>query len=183
MKKIVLFFISFVLISSCKKADLKWKLVRLSPKDAKLEVSDLIYSNNCSSLSGFQFIATGPGTPSSIYWDLTSNGFKGSCFKTQGNCTNASIKSNIYTNKDGILRFYLKTRGMPNESNTLPSVKINSKTINTAIILGNEDSNGEWLQLQTEILKAGNNEIEIKFSGSSIKTFYIDELELFIPLY
>ena len=183
MKNIILFFIICFIITSCNKDDLTWNLKRISPKDAKLEVSEIIYSNNCSDQIGFQFIATGPGTPSSIYWDLVNNGYKGSCFKTQGNCTNASIKLNLSANQDGILRFYLKTGGMPNEPNTLPSVKINSTFINTAIISGNEDSNGEWLQLQTEILKAGNNELEIKFSGGSIKTFYIDEIELWSPLY
>ena len=42
--------INFLLIS-CQKDDITWKIKRLSPKDAKLEVAEIIYSNNCSSFS------------------------------------------------------------------------------------------------------------------------------------
>lgn len=182
MKKIIMYVIFLIIISSCNKDELTWDLKRLSPKDAKLDVSDLIYSNNCSALSGFNFIATGPGTPSSIYWEISNTGLVNQCFKTTGNCTNATINFEINTTKDGILRFYFKTSGMPNETNTIPSIKTNSSDINTAIISDNQDSNGEWLQMQSEILKTGNNTIEIKFSGSTIKTFYFDEIELWTPL-
>lgn len=182
MKKIILFFISFVIISSCEKADLKWELKRVSQKDAKLDVSEIIYSNNCSALTGFQFIATGLGTPSSIYWDLTNNGFSGDCFRTQGNSTEASIKLNLNTNQDGILRFYYKVTGLMNGIKNGPSIKINSAIINKTIISGNQDSFGEWLQIQTEVLKEGNNVIEIKFSGGAGVTYYIDEIKLWSPL-
>jgi hypothetical protein len=155
----------------------------LSPKDAKLEVSEIIYSNNCSDQSGFQFIATGLGTPSSIYWDVINNGFASSCFKTQGNCTNASINFNLNTSKDGILRFYFKTAGSLGETYSSPSVRVNLKETNIAIIKGSENSNGEWCQIQTEILKSGINSIEIKFNADQIKTFYVDEIELWSPLY
>jgi hypothetical protein len=183
MKKIVFYALISFLINSCHKNDMSWNLKRLSPKDAKLEVSELIYSNNCSTLSDFQFIATGPGTPSSIYWGIANSGFSGDCFKTQGNSTNASITLNLKVTKAGILRFYFKIMGMPNETNNVPLILINSSVINTAIISGNQDSSGDWLQMQTEILNAGNNIIEIKFTGSTIKTYHIDEIELWSPLY
>lgn len=183
MKNIILFFIICFIITSCNKDDLTWNLKRISPKDAKLEVSDIIYSNNCSDQSGFQFIATGPGTPSSIYWDVTNNGFTGNCFKTQGNCTNAVINFNLNTSKDGILRFYFKTAGSLGETYPSPSVKVNLTNTNIAIIKGSENSNGEWCQMQTEILKAGINTVEIKFSAGQTKTFYVDEIELWSPLY
>jgi hypothetical protein len=177
MKKIALYLIILLAVSSCQKDDLAWNLKRLSPKDAKLEVSEIIYSNNCSDQSGFQFIATGPGTPSSMYWDVTNNGFTGECFKTTGNCTYASIKLNLFTIKVGILMFYFKTTGLSG-TNNLPSIKINSSNINTAIISGNQDSNGEWLRMQTEVLKEGNNEVEIEFNGGAGVTYYIDQIEL-----
>ncbi len=183
MKNIISFFIICFIISSCNKDNLTWNLKRLSPKDAKHEVSDIIYSNNCSDQSGFQFIATGPGQPSSIYWDVTNNGFAGNCFKTQGNCTNAAINFNLNTSEDGILRFYFKTAGSLGQTYPSPSVKVNLNEINTAIIMGSENSNDEWSQIQTEILKSGINSIEIKFSGGQINTFYVDEIELWSPLY
>jgi hypothetical protein len=183
MKKIILFFIIIFIITSCNKDDFTWNLKRLSLNDAKLEVSNKIYLNNCSNLNGFQFIATGLGTPSSIFWGLANNGFTGSCFKTQGNCTNATINFNLVTSKYSILRFYFKTAGSLGETYPSPSVKVNFKNINTAIIRGSENSNGEWCQIQTEILKEGNNTVEIKFSAGQMKTFYVDEIELWAPLY
>ncbi len=183
MKKIIMYIIFLFIISSCKKDELNWDLKRLSPKDAKLEVSDLIYTNNCSAFSGFNFIATGPGTPSSIYWVLSNTGISGDCFKTEGNSTNASIEFNLTMTEDFILRFYFKSKGMTNESNNIPTVFKNALPINTAIVSGNEDTSGEWLQMQTEIIRKGDNPIKIQFNGGSIKTFYIDEIELWKPRY
>lgn len=182
MKKIILYFTILLVFSSCDKDSLTWELKRLSSKDARLEVSDLIYSNNCSAMTGFQLIATGPGSPSSIYWGISNNGFSGDCFMTQGSSTNATIIFNLNITKGGILRFYFKN-GSIYEINSQPSLKINTIPINTAIISGNQDSKGEWLQMQTELLKPGNNTVEIKFSVGTIKTFYIDEIELWTPRY
>jgi hypothetical protein len=183
MKNYIVYFVIILIISSCKKDELSWNLKRLSSKDAKLEVSEIIYSNNCSDQNGFQFIATGIGTPSSIYWDVTNNGYTGNCFKTQGSCTNAVINFNLNTSKDGILRFYFKTAGLLGETYPSPSVKVNLTNKKIAFIKGSENSNGEWCQMQTEILKAGINSVEIKFNAGQIKTFYVDEIELWTPKY
>jgi hypothetical protein len=182
MKKSILSLISILLFISCNKAELTWELKRLSPKDGKQGVSELIYSNSCTTFNGLQVKASGPGTPSSFYWTISNTGISGNCFKTEGDPTNASIEFNINMTDDRILRFYFKSKSFVNESNNIPTVYLNSSVINSSIIAGNENVNGDWLQIQTERLKKGNNILKIQFVRGTFMTYYIDEIELWSPI-
>jgi hypothetical protein len=179
VNKLIMYFMLLIIISSCKKIELAWDLKRSSLKDAKVKVSELIYSNNCSSTSGFHFIATGGGTPSSIYWNISNIGKIGNCFKTEGNCLKASIDFDFCMTEDCILRFYFKSI----QSTAKPIITINSTVLNTAIISGNEGARSEWIQIQTEIIKKGNNTCKIEFSSSAYGTYFIDEVEYWTPLF
>ena len=182
-----------VTLSSCKKDHLTWNLKRSSPKDANLEVANLIYSNNCSSFSdpswsGSQFIVNGLSANSSFYyWKITNEGIDGQCFRTIGERLYASIEFNMVTSEDLILRFYIKTIYLSSHQKyNIPKISINSLPINTAIISDNEKDGGvEWVHMQTEIIKKGNNSYKIEFIETNERNnnCFVDEIELWTPLY
>jgi hypothetical protein len=185
------FIIIFLFITSCKD-DMVWNLSRKSPKDAKLEVSRLIYSNDCSNLAGFQCIASGIGSPSTIFWGTNGSGISGACLKTEGNCKEGSVKFTINSIDEGILRFHFKVGGEVNSLYDAPIISVNSNVVNTAIVSTDKYTTddllqintpaGEWIQMQSEVLRAGNNSIEIKFEGgNAIRSYSIDEIEIWTP--
>ena len=195
MKKTILYFTIILVISSCNKDDFSWNLKRVSPKDAKLEVSELIYSNNCSTLSGFQYSVIGVNinTPSNICLGVGS-GILGDCIRTENETgtdyiDKFTIEFNAPLVEDCILRFYTKANGR--EVYTLPSIYVNTDFINSTLISEDKRSewykehnygiSGEWYQIQTGIIKKGSN-VKIVFSYPAHQ-LHIDEIEFWSPSY
>ena len=205
MKKIIFFFIINFIISSCNKDDFSWNLARTSPNDAKLEVSEMIYSNNCSDLTGITLNAWGQSfAGAQSQWLLSNDGVTGNCIHAQtyggssaASMDSATIEINTIIDRDFVLRFYVKDNiyGMPFDGlynfvpNVAEKIKINNKSINVAIISKEYDKNSDydqsenwkkgWHQFQTEVFRKENNSIKIKF----YKEVLIDNIELWVPIY
>jgi hypothetical protein len=205
MKKIIFFFIINFILSSCNKDDLTWNLARTSPNDAKLEVSEMIYSNNCSDTTGITLNAWGQSLGGSRYkWLLSNDGVTGNCIHAQkydvssaGTMDSATIEINTIIDRDIVLRFFVKDNiyGMPIDGlynfdpNDGGKIKVNNKSMNVAIISKEYDENSDyyqaenwkkgWHQFQTEVIKKENNSIKIKF----YKDVLIDNIELWVPIY
>ena len=146
MKKYLLLFTIILLLISCKKEDLTWNLDRTSPNDAKLEVSEMIYSNNCSDLTGLTLNAWGQSFAGAQFqWVLSTNGFTGNCIEAQTNggssasyMDSATIVINSIVDRDCVLRFFMKDKfyGMPTDGmypfivNGPGKIKINNISIN-----------------------------------------------------
>ena len=189
MKKYLLLFTIILLLISCKKEDLTWNLDRTSPNDAKLEVSEMIYSNNCSDLTGLTLNAWGQSFAGAQFqWVLSTNGFTGNCIEAQTNggssasyMDSATIVINSIVDRDCVLRFFMKDKfyGMPTDGmypfivNGPGKIKINNKSLNAALISNEYDENSDytqsenwkkgWHQFQTEVIRKENNSIKIKF--------------------
>lgn len=120
MKKITLYFILLFAFSSCKHDDINWTLARSSPRDAKLNVKNLIYSNDCSDLSSVKLKAWGsyPYTDMSHQWILSDAGDTGYCFYSATFIQNrisgysfmdsAIIEIDKFIDKDVVIRFSIK---------------------------------------------------------------------------
>ena len=185
-------------LMSCTKEGLVWNLPRTSPNDAKLEVSEIIYSNNCSDLSGFTLNAWGQSFAGAQFqWVLSNDGVTGNCIEAQINggssasyMDSATIVINTIIDRDCVLRFYIKDKiyGMPIDG-IITGIKINNKSLNTALISNEYDENSDyyqsenwkkgWHQIQTEVIRIENNSIKIKFP----RQVSIDNLELWVPIY
>lgn len=197
MKKILLLFSINLFLISCKKEDLTWNLDRTSPNDAKLEVSEMIYSNNCSDLTGLTLNAWGQSFAGAQFqWILSNDGVTGNCIEAQtiggssaSRMDSASIVINTIIDRDCVLRFFMKDEfyGMPIDGPG--KIEINNKSLNAAIISMEYDENSDftqsvnwkkgWHQIQTEVITAQNNPIKIKFP----RQVSIDNIELWVPVY
>lgn len=202
MKNIILFFIICFIITSCNKDDLTWNLKRISPKDAKLEVSEIIYSNNCEDLTGLTLNAWGPDFAGAQHlWVLSNDGVTGNCIEAQTNggssasyMDSATIVINTIIDSDCVLRFFMKYSYYEMSNNGMSTdgpgkIEINNKSLNAAIISEEYDENSDynqsenwkkgWHQIQTEVIRADNNSIKIKFP----REVSIDNIELWVPIY
>jgi len=196
MKKILLLFSIYLFLISCEKEDLTWNLDRTSPSDAKLQVSEMIYSNDCSDLTGLTFNAWGQSFAGAQFqWVLSIDGVTGNCIEAQTNggssasyMDSATIVINTIIDRDCVLRFYMRdSYGMPTDGPK--KLEINNKSLNAAIISKEYDENYDynqsenwkkgWHQIQTEVIRAQNNPIKIKFPHE----VSIDNIELWAPVY
>lgn len=142
-------------------------------------------SNNCTSLSGVTslFKSSNGNTAS---WGIGTSGQNGSYWAAPDpngsltTCTGISyVQFNKTFNQDGIIRFWINTYN-PGYSNYPPEIFVNGVNLGSSTEIGGNSSSFYWMQVETPVIPAGQNDIKIQFNAGSV--FWdvgIDEIEFF----